>query len=353
MIYRQRIETKAVTVAMGATTTLRVPQQRRRLEGFIFSCTAATAGSGTPIYGSDHILPIVKEIRVKVNDKLGARNAVQVTGPALIAWNLKQGVALDRFTALARSYQNLTSASMKLTYPVFIRHPAIEEPVGNLLGIPLDQVQDDVIIEVDIEAAASVMSSGSGPSIASGYITFLFRDVASDVVYLPTELVTNTWSVPSTGRQTWDVPQGGFLSALLVDTYQTYPTARRASANGNWEVRYGTNIAREIRGEVQISLNDVFLGAPFTVFSGTPATAATVQWAPQFIDESHLIDFLWEDSFGGSLSPASMLNANAIPLGGDKVQLANSNFAYADTVKVTHHKFLTRNPDDLKVLIGG
>jgi hypothetical protein len=302
---------------------------------------------------SDYYIPLLKEARLKVNDKLGSRMAVQAGGSQLWGWALKNDVCLDRGTALSKSAASLAAANnLAITYPIFIRHPGIDEPIGNMLGIPLDQVNEDVILEFDIEAVAN-LSLTNNPTIATtAYVTIITREVDPAVAYLPTELITSSMVVNGTGRQGWDIPQGGFLSSILIDSYEVYPTKRRDTlAAQNIEIRYGTNVVREILSANQAALNDYFIGAVPATYPAA-AYAATIT-AAQWFEASYFMDFLFDDSLGSALSPGSLLNANAIPLGGDKIRFEAPGFSNSgDTLKLTCHKFLARNPDDLKVLVG-
>jgi hypothetical protein len=248
----------------------------------------------------------------------------------------------------------------RLFVPVMFRLPSIGEPIGNILGLPLDQVGEDPTLEIDIDSNASCASANPSVSIPAIRATMLYRDVDPAVKYLPTEFVTNKWTLPATGKQSYEITNGGFISSLTVDQYSTFATTRAllyTALDHEFQIDLGSLGLRRYFPTHLDCLADRQNGMipSATPFFGPVAavdTAATdVSFSGRRLGHYNL-DFLFDDTQGGSMSPASLLNCNTIPLGGDKVKFTGTNYSATGTVLMTHHKFLTRSVEDLKSLIG-
>jgi hypothetical protein len=357
MLYRAYTEDRLIASSVSNSTTysLRIPQSRRRLEAIFVEVKGTNAGTA-PTWTKNGALGAIREVRVKVNDIFGQRNAVQARGPELCLWAYNQLGTVPLRNAAA--YQNATiSAVWRNVFPIYLRHPAIDEPIGNLLGIPLNQVNEDPTLEIDIGPTTD-MASANPPTINQLRATLVYREVDPKVAYLPTELVSNQWAA-ATGKTTYDMPNGGFISSISLDPYSTYPTTKggvitdASNETNELMVDLGSIAVRRYYGQLFDSIMDAV-----TNFSAYGAAAIANPYAfltAGLLDGARAfnwcLDFLFDDTNGGALSPGSMLNANTIPLGGDKVRLTLSSVDTAGTIIVTHHKFLTRDPNDLKALI--
>ena len=365
MLYRQYTENKTITTAVtpnwGASKTtysLRIPQSRRRLEGIQLEVQFTTPAA-VPTVTIDAFYNIISEVRLRVNDVLGSRNLIQAPSSQLIQFNRDQGAAIDRHSLVGN--RPLVAAKIyRIVVPIWIRHPGVAEPVGNLLALPLDQLNEDPILEFDIAPNSDCATANPSVYIPLIRATLLYREIDPAVKYMPTELVTSKWTVPAAGRQSFELSNGGFLSSITLDNYTTFPNVRAAlwsSMDHELQIDSGTTALRRYFPDILDSLNDCVAGnqmygdkwvspSGLVDTTGSYATIGGASLGHSFID------FLFDDSFGGAVSPGSMLNLNQIPMGGDKVKVTGTNFSGAGTIAVTTHKFLTRNPEDLKSLIG-
>lgn len=361
MFYPGYTEVKTVYGAdtMGAlkTYSLRIPQQKRRLAGLLVELIYTQTAVGTiTLDGNWNLIP---EIRLKVNDKLGARNAVQASASQLLLWAFDQTGQVPRQSLQSRA--SITATTQKLSVPIYLRHPAIGEPVGNLLAIPLNELNDDPILEIDVVGGASATGVGASaqPTAMLGLrVTLLYVDTEANLAYLPTELVNNSWTVSGAGASSFDVANSGFLSSISLDTYSAYPGTRAALFTANdhaYQVKIGSINRKEFFPEALQAINDMQVGFGNMEAAGVGLvsllySSGSVLAGP--LVTHHALDFLFDESNEGAFSPASLLNANTVQLGGDKIRLMGTNFSAGGMVRVLTHKFVTPNYNDLKSLIG-
>jgi hypothetical protein len=370
MLYRSYTETKQISGAITASSTsqtlsLRIPQNRRRLEQIILEVGWTNPGTA-PTWSADGAYGLVTEVRLKVNDTIGQRNAVQASGSQLINWYYDQTGKINRYNLLG--FQNATiSTANKLVIPICVRHPAIDEPIGNILGLPMSLLNEDPTLEVDISNGSA---ASANPPTAITYVraVLIFRDVDPSVKYLPTELVNSNWVLPGTGSQGFDIANSGFLTSLMLDAYSTAYTVRGTLFSATdytheWQVASGPIAVRRYFPDTLQCINDHVAGVPTTGVLDNAAYVVQDKGFYGFLGATTgamvgpglahwALDFLFDDTLGGAISPASILNANTINLGGDKVRLTGTNFNATGTVKLLGHKFLTRTVDDLRALIG-
>lgn len=362
MNYRGYTETKMISGAftMGAqqTLSLRIPQSRRRLEGILLELLyTQTATTTITVDGNWFLIP---EVRLKVNDVLGQRNMVQASAPQLIMWASDMTGNVSRANMVSR--QCVTAATtQRVAVPIFLRHPCVSEPVGNILGLPLYALNEDPTLEIDVVGGSSATGAGSGatlpPTAALALrATLFYRDVDPAVKYLPSELVNSTWTIAA-GNNSFDLANSGFVSAISIDTYSTYPTTRAALFTANdheYQVNLGPISLRRYYPDALANMNDMQVGIGSNDAAGLLSSglslASGVLGGPCVTH--HCMDFLFDDSIEGAFSPASLLNANTVQLGGDKIRLTGTNFSGAGVGRVLTHKFLTRSVEDLKALIG-
>jgi hypothetical protein len=363
MQYRQYTETKIIATGITwgtskQTVSLRIPQSRRRLEGIIIEPIFLTP-AGAPTATSDGFANIFSEVRLRVNDVLGSRNAIQCPSTVLLNFNESMGGAQSRHNLFGE--RPVTAAkNYRLHVPVMVRQPCFEEPVGNIFGIPLDQLNEDPVLEIDIDSNASTASANPSVSIPAIRAVILYRDVDPAVKYMPTELISSRWTIPATGKQSFDVATGGFLTALMMDQYSTFATTRALLYTANdheFQIELGSNKVMQKFPTIMDGLldnqNGSFASATpfFTRVAAVDTSATDVSFSGRYLG-NYIFDFMYDDSKGGAFSPASILNANPIPLGGDRVKMTGTNYSAVGTVIMTHHKLLTRSAGDLAALMG-
>lgn len=362
MFYPGYTEVKTLTVpnyTMGAqqTATLRIPQQKRRLAAILVELIYTQTVVGTiTLDGNWNLIP---EIRLKVNDKLGARNAVQASASQLLLWAFDQTGQVPRQSLQNRA--SITATTQKLSVPIYLRHPAIGEPVGNLLAMPLNELNDDVILEVDYVGGASATGVGASaqPTVMlSMRATLCYVDTEANLGYIPTELVNNSWTVTGAGASSFDLANSGFVSSVSLDTYTTYPATRAAmftAYDHAYQVKLGSINRKEFFPESLQAINDMQVG-PGNIEAAASGLVSLLYSASSVLSgplvTHYALDFLFDETNEGAFSPASLLNANTVQLGGDKIRLIGTNFSAGGTIRVLTHKFVTPNYNDLKALIG-
>lgn len=337
------------TFATLATYSLRIPQARRRLEAVFIELIYTQTALTTPTMDANWNL--IKEVRLKVND-VGQRMAVQASGPQLLLWALDQTGRMSRQNLFSR----LLSAAVtnRIVVPVYLRHPGISEPVGNVLGLPLNQVGEDPVLEVDIDNTG-IAASGQPTAGVLLRAVLVYRDTDANLAYIPTELVNSSWTLPGTGLQSFDLPNSGFISSVTLDTFSAYPGTRAALYTANdheYQVNVGSIARKRFYPETLAAINDMQVGvANFDAAGavGPLQVASNAITGPLQFHSS--IDFLFDETGEDAFSPASLVNANTVQLNGDRVRLAGTNFSATGVVRVLTHKFLTRDYNDLKALI--
>lgn len=363
MLYRQFTET--VTIASGVTWGTskqtfkqKIAQQRRRLEGIILEVKFLTP-AGVPTVTSDGFANVFSEVRLKVSDVIGQRNVIQCPSTSLLNFSEGMGGSQGRWNYFGER-PAVAAKNYTLHIPVWIRPPAFAEPIGNLFGIPLDILGDDAYLELDLDSNASSASANPSVSIVTIKAVLIYRDVDPAAKYLPTELITNRYTLPATGKQSYNIPQSGFLAALMLDCYSTFPTVRSqlfTAADHELQIDLGSNqIARRWPNVMDFLLDNQNGISPantpfFSGVAGTDTAGADALYTGRKLG-NYLFDFLFDDTEGGAISPSSMLNVNPVPLGGDIAKFTGTNFSAAGNILFTHHKVLTRAPSDLVAMIG-
>lgn len=332
------------------TVTARIKQEKRRLEAILIVLRATTAASSTN--NQDGLAGLVKEIRLRVNDVLGSRNLIQVSGPALLSFVRNNFGHLDRNTYA--SYQTGTLASSTahtVAFYVPIRHPQIAEPYGNLLSLPLSSnfLKDDPILEIDLNAGTAVFNTAPTPGSPTIKAYSILREVPDTVPYIPSELRTESWTPGSAAKWTYEFASVGFLTQVLIQGYNavTYAnTTQRISllsSGGILSVEYGRNAVRKFEDDVIQCLNDLSQDQR----SILPADTALSTRA--FAGE-YFLDFLTDHPCADAFSPMSLLNLNTEALNGDKCRLVFDQFAGNYLARITQHRLLARTSAALKDL---
>jgi hypothetical protein len=262
MLYRRKRDILSpVTQPTGTaaqTLTFRIKQEARRLDGFILNIALtnnATAPTGAAWGG---LAGIVKEIRVRVQDVLGSRNAVQVSGIGLLGWWRNMLGRLDRYNqttyATAGMPNTASEATSYISYFVPLRHPLVQEPYGNFLALPLSSkfLGDDVIVEVDlwdIGAAGTVITANppSFPANAAQLMTFV-REVPEEYGYIPSELRSDMFAPSSVANAAYEFTSNGYLTSALVQGLSAtafgnaVTRASNHSVGGSVRFEYGREI---------------------------------------------------------------------------------------------------------------
>lgn len=368
MLYRRRkdiiLPTAQPSGTAAQTLTFRIKQEQRRLDGFIFRLNltpnaVAATGAAWGGYGG-----IVKEIRVRVNDVIGTRNAVQVSGTGILSWVRENLGFLDRDTQSVYGSAGFplvaSTATINTSWYVPLRHPLVDEPYGNYLSLPLSQkyLGDDVIVEVDLWdiAAAGTVFTATPPTYTAGTsasILTLVREVPESWGYIPSELRTDTWIPSVVSNAAYEFTSNGYLTSALFQGFSgsTYGNAitRKAmvAAGGQMRFEYGREILMREDESFNQVLNDL---SKQTYPSQVLANIAASNLKDRFFTGENMFDFLADLPSNGAFSVASVPNLYTSALGGDKARVILNDASASMFASVTMHRLLPAKADDLKGL---
>jgi hypothetical protein len=341
------------------TVRFLLKQERRRLEALVLKLrvtTAAIVHTGAAWGG---LGAIVKEIRVNINDGPaggGQRNVIQVSGVGCLSYVRQLGLNLDRQTQIGYSSAG-TSTAVSTTYEVSfyipLRHPSFQEPLGNVLCLPLSQtyLANDVFVEVDLWdiAAGGTVFTANPPTYATTQpllLHTLMREIPDNFPYLRTELRTDTGFGPgSTANVPYEFTAGGFLTGFLVQGFSaTLGNAATRSqvlaTGGQMRLEYGREVQIRTDENFQQALNDMSAVEVYPDSAASIGTAGTLQ-NRNFTGES-FFDFLSDLPGVDAFSLASCLDLNADALGGDKLRLYFNDLASTTRpIHVTSHRIVS------------
>lgn len=324
---------------------LKIERQARRLEKVRFVCNVTIAGP-TGTAGRDALEGLFRELRVRVSDAAGTdRIHTKANSATLINRRRILNGNLDRYTQQAYGQKAAGTYSMEVV--VYFRHPLLTETIGHRTSLPLDSafLGNDVIFEIDLGTLGDIgLSAGT---VTVNYIKAVpyFREVTSDVVYIPTQLFTNeVWGNTAAGEQSWTFPEDGILAGFQIEEF-TSATVRGAALStagtfGEFQFQYnGTERESWFTIEAEME-NECWVRNYGNADAGTLDASN-----PAFLSD---VDFLHDTEQGEALSPGSCYNlyiANA----GQRARLIGTNVVANSSLKVTTYKFLTTN---LGALVG-
>lgn len=322
--------------AAGGKYSGTIKQQKRRLEGLILQLTFAGGTATTPT--SESYAKLLKRVRVKVNDVAGSRFVVDVEGVAILDEWLMLGGQLPWQTLYAMG--NTAGGSVGtvvLTYPVFFRHPQLQEPGGNLTSIPLYDLREDLSVDVELGANTDIAASGVTISSTTIRLAPLYRETIGGE-YIPGEWISSDRdSLPASSRVEVELPSNGLLTSVLVQNY----TAAAKLVRGTL-ITAGENDVSLYYGRDQIRKfhPDIGHAASFLTSQQIPAMTYAALGVSA-LSHSFLIDLLDDLPMTDAFSAGSALNLTSIRAGGDTARLAISlTSATAPCVRLTTRKWL-------------
>lgn len=324
MIARSIHDTVNLTLATGTTpATFTIKQQRRRLEGLIIITDVSYTGAATSAGG----VACIGRVQVNVNDVAGSRNLVDATGVGLVDEHLYMGGSLPAST---RTGYGGAAATYRIVTPVWIRHPQLDDPFGNLTSLPLSQLRSDVT--VNVYPAAAIADVAATTLTYNGCIVkILYRDTDSGD-YIPSEILTNTVNTLTAGaRSEWEIPSTGILTSMTVQHFNEASRVYRtrgdvlSSTGDTLKLMYGREEIRSFRPKYEHGFCEM-------------TTDACGLADPN----SFIIDLMDDLPQVGPYSANSGLNLSAIRAGGDVAKLVWTNVTASNlsSAMVTTRKFL-------------
>lgn len=346
-----------------------VKQERRRLEAFSFRLTMLCAASAATGAAWGGFPGIVKEIRLVINDGPaggGQRNLVQITGPACLSYIRQLGLCADRSTQAVYGSSGFPSGAtteVSMTFYVPIRHPSFQEPLGNVLALPMSSTYsaNDAYIEVDlydIAAAGTVFTANpptyaaTNPALAQVHLV----EIPDSFPYVRSEFRTDTgFSSGATANVAYEFTSGGFLTGFMIQGFSaaltnTVTRAGVVSLGGQIRLEYGREVLMRTDEPFQTALNDVSCSLVYPVFGASVAASSQLDarmfpWSSTFVRPHNgetFYDFLSDLPGVDAFSLASCPDLNTDALGGDKFRVVFNDLAStARPVHVTYHKLLS------------
>lgn len=330
-----------LSVASITPCQLRLERQDRRLEKIVLNITGTLAAPAA-FTARDALEGFLKDVRLRVNDAAGSdRLALKANSTTLINRGRFLNGDIDRWT---KTYYGTKAAStFELNVPIYFRHPLLTEAVGHKTSLALDArfQGSDPILEIDVADMNSIgLTTGSLFSNVTILAAMHYRQVPSDVPYVPTQFFTNEiWGNTAAGEQSWTFPEDGHLAGFMMEEF-TSATARGAALSntgvrGEWQFQYNGTERQSWTTKLLEADNDCW----------TRNAPSSPVYNPNFCTD---IDFLHDTEQGEAMSPGSTYNmyiANA----GQRARLYTNNLVASASVKVSTFKFLTTN---LQQLIG-
>lgn len=353
-----------------AAQTIRftIKQERRRLEALTFKLrltTTTTVPTGAAWGG---LAAVVKEIRVNINDGPaggGQRNVVQVSGIGLLSTVRQLDLNLDRQTQIAYSSNpggTTVSTTYDISYYVPLRHPCFQEPLGQVLSVPLSSnfLGSDVTVEVDLWDIGNggTVFTTFAPSYASSQPALLqthLVECPENFPYIRSEFRTDTgFSTAATANVPYEFTSGGFLTGFLVQGFSAALTnsvtrSTLLSAGGQFRLEYGREVIARTDEAFQLAYNDLSCAQVYPNDANSIGTGGALN-NRMFAGESYF-DFLTNLRGQDAFSLASCLDLNTDALGGDKFRLVFNDLASSSRpVHITYHKLLSQRQVVLDVL---
>jgi hypothetical protein len=347
MISRGIHDFQTLSTALTAATkyTYAVKIQRRRLDGFLvwLSCPGQTLTGAT----AESFAKAVKRIRVKVNDIGGSRYVVDAEGVALIDEWLALGGSLPYDTLIAYGNTGSAAFAAELVYPVFIRHPQLEEPAGNMTSIPLYDMREDLTLEIELGALTDVATSGFVFTSCVLRVAPFFRDVESGEYIVSEVISSDRDALASSSKVDLEIPSNGLLTSLTLQSYNSSAKIARLSVvptTGDPDVTlwYGREMIRRVHPQMATYFNGL------SQIPRPQATGAAVLLTE--LKHSFTLDLMDDLPVTGAFSARSALNLTSIRAGGDSSRLSISTTnATSPSVRLTTRKFLAGPVDKIQL----
>lgn len=365
MFYRKRkdiiLPESAISGTGRQTIKFKIKQEPRRLEWINLKLRVTTNGSAMTGAAFAGYAGIVREIRVVVDDVLGSRNAVQVSGMGLMGFMQQNVVNLDRQNQIAYASAGFpTSTTLEISFQIPLRHPLVSEPFGNVLSLPLSQrfTNKETILEVDLadlSAAADVFTTNVPSYAASEPILaeVLLREVPDSVTYIPSELRSDTVGFNSTSNVYYEFGSSGYLGQVLVqglsaDFADDTTRVGLLSTGGVYRLEYGRNIEMKTNQAFMVAQNDLSR-VVYPDNAAAVITSATLQ-NRNFTGEA-FFDFISDLPDSNAFSLNSVYPLDLDITGGDKLRLYFNDLANsAYKAHITAWKLLPKSRADLNAL---
>lgn len=317
------------------------------LEGFCINlalnATAAPTAAAASEVNAFGLVNLLKEVRLWVNDT-NNRAVVNSNGPALVELAQCERVPLSSETlAFTTTAVPTSGATHRISIPVWIVPPYVEDPVGSYMGIPLFVLKQDPKLEIIWEPYTSFFTLASGNFNVSCEVELYLREVRTkDQIYYPSEIVTERYPWLTAGKRQYQIPESGFLVSVLGQSLN-------GTARGNPQIA-DTDLWTVFHGDtpvLQRSVYGAFMASERDKLNQTARVSGAAGLAP--VNSTFWANFAADRPDAGAFNFVSALNMNTLTGGGAKVKVEASN---ASATGVTRFTRRVIRSDNIAGLIG-
>ena len=325
-------------------STLVIPRQSRRLETIRIHANV-TIASPTSTASRDGLENIFPKIQLLVSDAAGSNRSHTSTNSATLLIRNRLNIGrLDSPTYNA--FGAKAAGTYDLFFDVQIRNMLMAETIGQRTLLPLyaPVLSDDPKLVLTLAGLNDIGLSAGTVTVNFVNTIFSYREAPAEILYVPTEFVTNdyAWGGGS-GQLTYDIPQNGLLAGILHEGF-TSGTARGSilggsggSGLGHWKLKFGRSDRQEWYDADLAAVNQLSAMALPNYSNETSVGPLTNAW---------MLDLLHDTPFAEAVSPGSLYSLYSNNAG-DRAQLVCTNLAAGGTSKISTYKFLTTTPGDL------
>jgi hypothetical protein len=348
------------------TKTFRIKREPRRVDALHLRLRldqGAVAPTGAAWGG---LAGAVKEIRVRVADGQTTRNAVQITGPALLSFlQFSTLEGLDSYTLDGYASSGFpVSVTQNLTFTIPFSDVRLQEPFRHVTGLPLWLLAEDVIVEVDLNdivGGGTVFTANPptyaavGPALSLG---ITYREGTEALPYIPSELRTDTGFAPqSTSSPSYEFSSIGFLTSALIQTFSATAMGNAVTratllANGSsiFRLEYGRKVVERTDESFKVASQEgnrfSFPRSALSVHTTAGATLQARNWPNEYF-----WDWLNDSPGTPVFSARSVINVSQQALLGDKFRIFFNDLAATTRgIHITTHKWLPAKDADLDIL---
>lgn len=270
----------------------------------------------------DGILNLLKRVTLNVTDGARTRNAVDVTGPALIQYAAKTS-NIDALTAAQVTQPtNTGTGAFQISYNIPFRLPHLDDPESSMFMLPVNRYANNPLLTLYFGAQSDIDQNASPTFAISAGISVAIlinrRQVNIDKwLIFDTELIEQNVAFPASGpNQIFELPTPGVYTGIMVRGFTgVAPSAANSylvTTNGDYRIQVLGTVLRRIQPAFLQVQNDQAIGALQLGKAPTPNVNTAVG--------TTYFDFL--DVSGGRTMGdfGSCLDVNGLPAAGARAQ---------------------------------
>lgn len=352
------------TYTSGGRLEYRIKPQPLRLEGIHLRVVGGVLGGAITAQSADRAFTTLKRAKVTINASTPEGTVKgsywDVAGSALVEHSARNGMmtSTNRF-AYARDLATGSGNWFDQDYWFPFRLPFAADPVGYRTALPMDQLNEDLLLTLDFDTVGNVATGATLTTSPSVYATFYYRDLLGEPApFVLTEWKSEDFTWPGNGELSWNIPQSGRLMNLLMQSYTDAATRGIAQASNaeTWTVIVGRQERRKqsvrslfLENELAMPTNARHGSARYGATTSGGSPNGLISEGNLAADSTVMIDFVYDTPMAGAFSVGSAPNLDPVRLQGQLAQVRGSNVTTATVTRFTYQKLLG---DPVK-LIGG